>query len=1048
MMELPAAKKWQIYCSRRPPPGQAPPLATAPQVEEYIKALNEIADAFASSEGIPPVEASALVDGLKTALRTRAHSFVLRFIKQGGLGSILDALQRAPRDDAITRHNLIAAIKALMNNSTGRAHVLAHPTSIDLIAQSLDTENVKTKVAALEILGAVCLVPGGHKKVLEAMVHFQKYAGERARFQSVVNELDRSTGAYRDDLGVKTAIMSFVNAVLNYGPGEESLEFRLHLRYELLMLGIQPVIEKLRKYENETLDRHIEFFDMVRNEDERELARRFDKEHVDTKSAAAMFELLRRKLSHTHAYPHLLSILQHLLLLPLEYNPYSQHFLLLDRVVQQVVLQQPSAGSRANSEQGSLRDVNTDQTKVYDPDVAPLEINVGEIVHLLAKEEELVAARTKAENLERENVDLATELAKKEKQVDQQSQEREELEGVVSRLKERLERETAAHMECTERARAGATRAHQLEQQLNQERAERARFEKLVSEGSIPDDAKVSNLKSAVIETCSAPPPPPPPAFCPPAPAPPLAPAPPPVPTAPAAPAPPKPKKNVPTPGNPLKSFNWSKLPDAKLHGTIWQELDDTKLYNAMDLHTIDRMFCAYQKNGVQNEGSVEDLRQLGAKPRTKILSVIDGRRAQNCTILLSKLKMTDEEICRAILRMDAGEQLPIDMVEQLLKFTPSAEEAALLEEHQDELDSMARADRFLYEISKIPHYSQRVRTLLFKKKFSAAAAEASARAHTVLRAARDMTRSRRLRALLEIVLALGNYMNRGARGNASGFRLSSLNKLADTKSSVTRNTTLLHYLVEMLETQFKDILLLEEDLPHVRAAAKVCVDQLDKDVSALRAGLREVARELDYHAALPAPADPNDAFQSVMREFHAHAVCTFTQLEDLFQDMKSRLEACAHAFGEEPSSSPSQLFGALDAFLTQLGEARAECDAARRRRDEEERRTRHEQELKKRTMERKQASSLLSSVGKSLGKSNSDCNGHANGDSSRDGTLTNGQKGEFDDLISALRTGDVFGDDVAKFKRSRKASKASHKGRDSPPRGICREDSRERQKN
>lgn len=98
--------------------------------------------------------------------------------------------------------------------------------------------------------------------------------------------------------------------------------------------------------------------------------------------------------------------------------------------------------------------------------------------------------------------------------------------------------------------------------------------------------------------------------------------------------------------------------------------------------------------------------------------------------------------------------------------------------------------------------------------------------------------------------------------------------------------------------------------------------------------------------------------------------------------------------------------------------------------------------------MERKQASSLLSSVGKSLGKSNgnADCNGHS--DSSRDGTLTNGQKGEFDDLISALRTGDVFGDDVAKFKRSRKASKVSHKGRDSPPRGVCREDSRERQKN
>ncbi|KOB66121.1 Disheveled associated activator of morphogenesis, partial [Operophtera brumata] len=460
MMALPAAKKWQIYCSRRPPPGQVMPLATAPQVEEYIKALNEIADAFALSDGVPPAEACALVDGLKTALRTRAHSFVIRFIKQGGLGALLDALQRAPRGDALTRHNLIAGIKALMNNSTGRAHVLAHPTSIDLIAQSLDTENVKTKVAALEILGAVCLV-------LESMVHYQKYAGERARFQGVVNELDRSTGAYRDDLGLKTAIMSFVNAVLNYGPGEDSLEFRLHLRYELLMMGIQP-------------DRHIEFFEMVRVEDERELARRFDKEHVDTKSAASMFELLRRKLSHTAAYPHLLSLLEHLLLLPLEYNPQSQHWLLLDRVVQQVVLQQPAAGSRANSEQGSERGSTSDTTK----------INVGEIVHLLAKEEELVAARSKAENLERENCDLATELAKKEKQVDQQSQEREELENVVARMKERLEKETAAHMESTERCRAAACRATQLEHQLTQERTERARFEKLVSEGSIPDDAK------------------------------------------------------------------------------------------------------------------------------------------------------------------------------------------------------------------------------------------------------------------------------------------------------------------------------------------------------------------------------------------------------------------------------------------------------------------------------------------------------------------------------------------------------------------------------
>lgn len=38
------------------------------------------------------------------------------------------------------------------------------------------------QIAVLEILGAVCLVPGGHRKVLEAMLHYQRFAAERTRF--------------------------------------------------------------------------------------------------------------------------------------------------------------------------------------------------------------------------------------------------------------------------------------------------------------------------------------------------------------------------------------------------------------------------------------------------------------------------------------------------------------------------------------------------------------------------------------------------------------------------------------------------------------------------------------------------------------------------------------------------------------------------------------------------------------------------------------------------------------------------------------------------
>lgn len=61
---------------------------------------------------------------------------------------------------------LCMAEKALPNRSLEKAYL-----------------SVCGQIAVLEILGAVCLVPGGHKKVLEAMLHYQTFVAERTRFQ-------------------------------------------------------------------------------------------------------------------------------------------------------------------------------------------------------------------------------------------------------------------------------------------------------------------------------------------------------------------------------------------------------------------------------------------------------------------------------------------------------------------------------------------------------------------------------------------------------------------------------------------------------------------------------------------------------------------------------------------------------------------------------------------------------------------------------------------------------------------------------------------------
>lgn len=219
-------------------------------------------------------------------------------------------------------------------------------------------------------------------------------------------------------------------------------------------------------------------------------------------------------------------------------------------------------------------------------------------------------------------------------------------------------------------------------------------------------------------------------------------------------------------------------------------------------------------------------------------------------------------------------------------------------------------------------------------------------RIQNVMEASREVARSRRLRKLLEVVLALGNYMNRGARGNASGFRLASLNRLADTKSSSAKGTTLLHYLVEVVEKKLKDVLKLEEDIPHVRQAAKVSLGEMDKDISLLRNGLVEVAREIEFNRSAGTPP-PGDRFLPVMREFHAQASVRFAELEDMFQDMKTRFDRAVRLFGEDGSViQPDEFFGIFDSFLTAFMEARQDNENFKKRQEEEEKRAKQEAEV------------------------------------------------------------------------------------------------------
>ena len=83
------------------------------------------------------------------------------------------------------------------------------------------------------------------------------------------------------------------------------------------------------------------------------------------------------------------------------------------------------------------------------------------------------------------------------------------------------------------------------------------------------------------------------------------------------------------------------------------------------------------------------------------------------------------------------------------------------------------------------------------------------------------MQRSKRLRKMLELILAFGNYMNRGQRGNAVGFKLNSLTRIADTKSSCNKNMTLLHFMADTCERKVNNKALIAVDTNIILTEAK-----------------------------------------------------------------------------------------------------------------------------------------------------------------------------------------------------------------------------------
>uniref|UniRef100_A0A2K6K2K0 Formin like 1 n=1 Tax=Rhinopithecus bieti TaxID=61621 RepID=A0A2K6K2K0_RHIBE len=288
--------------------------------------------------------------------------------------------------------------------------------------------------------------------------------------------------------------------------------------------------------------------------------------------------------------------------------------------------------------------------------------------------------------------------------------------------------------------------------------------------------------------------------------------------------------------------LNWVALKPSQITGTVFTELNDEKVLQELDMSDFEEQFKT------KSQGPSLDLSTLKSKAAQKAPSkatLIEANRAKNLAITLRKGNLGAERICQAIEAYDL-QALGLDFLELLMRFLPTEYERSLIarfEREQRPMEELSEEDRFMLHFSRIPRLPERMTTLTFLGNFPDTAQLLMPQLNAIIAASMSIKSSDKLRQILEIVLAFGNYMNSSKRGAAYGFRLQSLDALLEMKST-DRKQTLLHYLVKVIAEKYPQLTGFHSDLHFLDKAGSVSLDSVLADVRSLQRGLELTQRE------------------------------------------------------------------------------------------------------------------------------------------------------------------------------------------------------------
>ncbi|KAJ3416224.1 hypothetical protein HDV05_002514 [Chytridiales sp. JEL 0842] len=477
------------------------------------------------------------------------------------------------------------------------------------------------------------------------------------------------------------------------------------------------------------------------------------------------------------------------------------------------------------------------------------------------------------------------------------------------------------------------------------------------------------------------PPPPPPPGMGgpPPPPAPPglgSAPPPPPAPGMGAPPPPafahiPKipPKSQKFRPSKPTRRVQWEVVPSSVVSDTIWMKkpksnsdcLDDELIESKLEQEGIfEELESKFSTKPAGRKA--EDEPRESVKERETEVSLLEGTKVKNLMIILGGLRQySPVDLRKAVMELNEN-ILTEPIVKGFIEHSADNDERKILEQYEGDVEKLRRAERFKLEMLKVPQSKLRLETFQFKLTFDEKFRSLDQEISIGLSATTSLKNAEKFVGLLKVILTMGNYMNTGSRnGSAHGFKITSINKLADTKVVGGRGT-LLHVLANAVLTKFPELLEFKTELKDVVPASKLNYDIVKADLRSLRENLDKAKTHLDLRKRKSAEEDPasvelKDLYVKKMGPFIEKATDLVEDLEQRWNKIGETFKIVLALYGEEDGDKIKQeeFLGIFRDFLNGYENAEKENKQEVERQAKEEKRRKAHEEREKRLLNSKQ---------------------------------------------------------------------------------------------